>query len=663
MTIAVSKRFDELNATGLMPSPTGVAMEILRLTQQESSTTEQIAQTIQTDPALTGRTLKFANSSHACARRPIASVSEAIVRLGMRTVGTLTLGFSVLSSSRKGSCKSFDYGQFWSKSLARGIATKVFCEPVRVAAAEEGFACGLLSEVGKLALASVYPEDYSELLSVWDQGSSEKLIELEREAFDTNHLELTAAMLQDWGLPETFQLAVLHQQDFASSDLDENSRERKMAVLLRTAEQIASLCIGDEDQQGKPVEDLLENFQQIGLEADALAGLYDEIAKEWHNWGEILNVSTCPVRTFAELVEQSNTSESSDISEQERSSSESGTGNTTLRILVAEDDPAQLSLVSKIITSAGHSVIGASNGREALQTALETNPDAVVTDWHMPEITGSELCSALRKTKFGRQLYLIIMTSDETEERLVEAFDAGADDYVVKPLRARSLQARLRAATRMIELQREVNQEREQIRKITREVAVANRKLEQAALTDALTGLPNRRYLIERLSQEWAKANRSGTPLSCILLDIDNFKSVNDSYGHDVGDLVLKKVASILDEVSRKNDIVCRQGGEEFIVICPDSNQQGVMHGAERIRRFVEEQTRGAFKEFDHPITISLGVATRTAETLDEDALIKAADEAMYAAKAGGRNKVCSAEDKPTAKESLIKGKLRTLFQ
>ena len=131
--------------------------------------------------------------------------------------------------------------------------------------------------------------------------------------------------------------------------------------------------------------------------------------------------------------------------------------------------------------------------------ALEMNPDVVITDWMMPEMDGFELCQSLRKTKFGRQLYLIIMTSNGEEERLVEAFEAGADDYLVKPLRARPLQARIRAAVRMIELQREVEQERENIRQKTAELAVVNRKLEQAAFTDALTALPNRRYLIKCL--------------------------------------------------------------------------------------------------------------------------------------------------------------------
>ena len=133
MTNAVSKRFDELKATGLLPLPTGVAMEILRLTQNEGSTIKQIAQTIQADPALTGRTLKFANSAHAGARKPIASVSEAVVRLGMRTVGTLSLGFSVLSSSRRGPCAGFDYDGFWSNSLVMGIAAKTLCGPTKAA--------------------------------------------------------------------------------------------------------------------------------------------------------------------------------------------------------------------------------------------------------------------------------------------------------------------------------------------------------------------------------------------------------------------------------------------------------------------------------------------------------------------------------------------------
>ena len=641
------------------------------MTQADDVSIKQIADTIQTDPALAGRTLKYANSSKAASRQPLSSISQAVIRLGMRTVGTLALGFSVLSSSRKGKCQGFEYGTFWSHSLASGIAAKVLCEKSKVLAPEEGFACGLLSEVGRLALASVYPEKYTEILNDWNSGPVSKLIELEQQEFETDHTELTAAMMDDWGLPESFCLAVLKQQKYES--LHASNAEISFDFLLHLAHQLANVCLAEEEQCQQAMLNLVDRYEQSSLASDGLLELCNEVVEHWQVWGEILNVQTQNIPDFEELIEQAKQQqaekdqqdEPSEENEQPEFSDIKVTEfveKTILKVLIAEDDPAQLMLVTKLVESAGHVVIGASNGKEALKIALETNPDIVLTDWMMPEMDGFELCCALRKSQFGRKLYLFIMTSDEEEQRLIDAFDAGADDYVVKPLKGRPLQARLRAALRMINLQREVDQEREQIREMTAELAIANRKLESAAFTDALTGLPNRRYLIQRLKQEWANSDRHGTPISCLLLDIDRFKSVNDTYRHDVGDVVLKKVAQILENNTRENDVVCRQGGEEFVVVCPGSDLSESQLAAERLCRSVEEQTLGAFEEFDHAVTVSIGVASRGAGIADEDAMIKAADELLYQAKQTGRNRVCCTSDQPADQISNMQQAIQSVM-
>ncbi len=170
------QRFDEIKATGLLPSPTGVALEILRLTQRDDVTIDEISRTVQTDPALSGRILKYANSLYIGASHPVSSVSQAIMRLGLNTVRTLALGLSVLSNSRDSSCKGFDYAKFWPQSLAIGVGMRVLCR--QGAPAEERFTCGLLSQVGVLAFASVYPEKYADILLRWNHGTTEDLIQL-----------------------------------------------------------------------------------------------------------------------------------------------------------------------------------------------------------------------------------------------------------------------------------------------------------------------------------------------------------------------------------------------------------------------------------------------------------------------------------------------------
>jgi diguanylate cyclase (GGDEF)-like protein len=273
---------------------------------------------------------------------------------------------------------------------------------------------------------------------------------------------------------------------------------------------------------------------------------------------------------------------------------------------------------------------------------LEVNPHLVITDWEMPGMDGAAVVKALRQTKMGRQLYIMMITGHGEDEAQVRAFEAGADDYVVKPFRPRLLEARLRACTRVIRLQEEVHRDEEELRRCMNELAVANRKLHEAALTDSLTGLYNRRYALDQLDREWAGATRSGHSLACLLIDIDHFKRVNDTYGHDVGDHVLRATAGILRDTLRKSDVVCRLGGEEFVVVGPGLDRDRAVACAERLRASVEKQLIGVGSGTVR-VTLSVGVAVRGECTGSAAELLKAADQAVYAAKQRGRNCVCVA--------------------
>jgi len=176
-------------------------------------------------------------------------------------------------------------------------------------------------------------------------------------------------------------------------------------------------------------------------------------------------------------------------------------------------------------------------------------------------------------------------------------------------------------------------------------MAVLNRRLEAAAMTDILTRLPNRRYAMARLDQEVANARRTRSPLCVIMLDIDHFKAVNDVYGHDTGDAVLKETADALRRAIRKSDVPCRLGGEEFLVICPGSDLGGATGVAERVREAVAEHDYG--KAFDRQVTVSLGVATFDTVTSTVDTLLKDADRRVYVAKAAGRNRVAARDGEP----------------
>ncbi len=314
-----------------------------------------------------------------------------------------------------------------------------------------------------------------------------------------------------------------------------------------------------------------------------------------------------------------------------------------MRVLVVDDDASIRTLLCSLLAKSGHEVFAANNGQQAFEMALDLRPQLMVVDWVMPEMDGIELTRALRQTKIGRGIYILILTSLEDEDRLIEAFESGVDDFMVKPVKPRVLGARLRAGLRVVRLQQEIERDREEIRRFAAELAVTNRRLQEVALTDSLTGFPNRRYAMERFVQEWGATTRSKRPLSCMVIDLDAFKIVNDTYGHDVGDIVLKQVAAALKSGLRTQDVVSRIGGDEFLVICPDTPLDAALMCGERVRRAVElQQIVAGGMHFKG--SISVGVATREVGMADYHALIKVADRGAYLAKERGKNCVATVQ-------------------
>lgn len=318
-----------------------------------------------------------------------------------------------------------------------------------------------------------------------------------------------------------------------------------------------------------------------------------------------------------------------------------------IRALVVDDDDASRRLVANHLKRAGYHVLTASNGTEAMELLLSEGPPIVVTDWVMPGMDGVDLCRAIRAHEGIPFTFIIIMTAQErNEDHVVKALDAGADDFVCKPVNERELLARLRSGERFLRLQGDLDRRSREVHRSNAEMAIAyeqlgqlNEKLQKIATTDELTGLTNRRAAMEMLEEQWAAAKRHGWPLSVIVFDIDYFKSFNDAYGHAIGDLVLREVADISRRNARREERCCRIGGEEFLILCPNSTEDKAAIGAERIRRAVSGQV------IEHDglklnVSVSLGVAQMSSDMEGSDAFLHAADTALYAAKDGGRNLV-----------------------
>ncbi|MGE5027774.1 MAG: HDOD domain-containing protein [Betaproteobacteria bacterium] len=638
MEISNQNKFNDLKATGQLPSPKGVALAILDLMQRDDVTVQQVARVVQTDPALSGRLIKFANSAHFGTRRAIVSISEAVMLIGMPMVRQLVLGFSVLSHFRSGKCSGFDYDEFWSRSLATAIANQALSSRARTAA-EETFTCGLLSNIGSLAMATLYPCEYAEILSVTAGKSLEDVIRFEQEKFATDRREMTIALLKEWGFPEIFMETVYHHENPDKGNFQEGSRAYILAHGLHLASCLARLCLADEGSRRMLLPRLYVLGARLGIDSEALIALSDSVVAEWQEWGRILDVPTRELPSFADMATAFPATP--EIGRDE-TPEQAFKAEFPMRILVVDDDKSIVQYLQKILSDSGHVVVTAADGKEAQQQVVEFNPQIVISDWLMPEMDGIAFCKSLRSTREGRRVYFLILTAREEEDQLVEAFEAGVDDYVVKPFSAKLIKARLRAGQRVVQLQEELAHEREEVRRTATELAVTNRRLQRLALTDSLTLLPNRRYGMDRMEQEWAASKRNGRPLSCLLIDLDHFKQINDKYGHDVGDLALKQAAATLKGLSRAQDMISRVGGEEFLVICPDTGMKAAAQYAERIRNAFEA---ASFKtgKMDCKMTVSIGVAERN-QVLDHfSKLLKVADMALYQAKQMGRNRVVMA--------------------
>ena len=299
-----------------------------------------------------------------------------------------------------------------------------------------------------------------------------------------------------------------------------------------------------------------------------------------------------------------------------------------MKVLIADDDPIPRRLVEAALQQAGYEPVVAVNGEHALRILSEPNsPRLVVLDWEMPRLDGLIVCRALRAGRQETYVYVLLLTSNDSPEAVVEGLDAGADDYVTKPCDLNELRARLRAAVRVLTLQDQLIAARETSR--------------EQAMRDALTGLLNRAAVLDALQQECSRTDRIGGSFGVIMVDVDHFKTINDTYGHLVGDGVLRDVASRLRTTLRTYDSIGRFGGEEFLVIAPGCGAIGARELAERLRHAVGD-TPITYSGRTLAVTISLGVSAGAGSPA-RDALLRGADEALYAAKSNGRNRAMSA--------------------
>ncbi|HME10534.1 MAG TPA: diguanylate cyclase [Bryobacteraceae bacterium] len=305
-----------------------------------------------------------------------------------------------------------------------------------------------------------------------------------------------------------------------------------------------------------------------------------------------------------------------------------------MRILVADDSIVSRHVLDATLRKWGYDVVMASDGEEAWQILQRDDaPRLVILDWMMPGMTGLEICRLVRARAPEPYIYILLLTSKSHREDLIEGMEAGADDYITKPFDQHELKVRLRAGTRLVELQAELFAAREALR--------------EQATKDWLTKLWNRSSILDILMRELARSERDVSPVSVALLDLDHFKSVNDTLGHYAGDIVLRETAVRMNDSVRQYDSIGRYGGEEFLIVLPGCDLSGAISQAERLCGRISG-TPVTIGPTETNFTASIGVTTSLpGQSATADALIGRADEALYQAKRKGRNRVESLAFEP----------------
>ena len=632
-------RYRSMKATGKLPSPKGVAFAIIKLLQRDDFRVPELVRLVQSDPAIAGRLLKFANAAAFGRTRPIVSLQRAIVALGSFKVRDLVIGLSVMHSHKSGQCTEFDYAAFWGHSLATGIACQELARFAQISS-EDIFTIGLLTRVGELAMASLYPDEYSDVL-IAVREKQQDLAALEQQRFAMDHRQLGATMLAEWGLPDMLIQAAYHHEQPDVAGFPDGSRLQTLTHSLNFARSLAEICMADEEARWSLLPGLLTRAARLGISGDALNDMVDRMSRRWRDWGATLQVRTQELPPFAEILAASPPSRRvSGASTPEQSGKPVA---PRLQVQLLGIPAAELPVLIEQIENLGHLPVLLESSPEGLKQALRQPAQIVIADMAMPGLKPAVFCRILRQTAAGKETYALLLASPDSEKHIIEAVEAGADDVLVKPLTVQTLRVRLNTATRMLLLREEIQRERRGIMRSTGEFAVAHKRLLQEALTDTLTQLPNRRHGLDFLASEWAFSQSNALPLSCLLLDIDHFKRINDTYGHPAGDAVLRQLADLLKRVSRSEDLVFRYGGEEFAAVLPNANARAAAQIAERIRTLVERYDF-LWQRKSLPVTVSIGVAHASGSEKDSQTLIQIADAALYQAKNSGRNRVVVAQ-------------------
>ncbi len=599
----------QIQALGQLPSPSDTALKLFSLLNSNDAGLKEIAAVVKSNLTLTIRLLRLANRPGTGAVRPVANVEEALLRLGLKVAVHLATGLSVLDDALAHQRAEVSaYLILCRCSLAAAVASEWLTDhPGIPAAAPEMFTTALLSRVGQLALLRFYPEAYGPMVEAVRESGA--LIALERQSFGVDHVAVGQALLRDWGFPEILA-DVIQESELHPERAHQHDRKSIMAQVLRFSWEMApALERGDLPLLQQRLRTALA---ALGLD-QPLANLEEQAQFLYRQW-QVWEKDQLPARPTA--VETTAPSEMT-----------ADPAREPLTILLCHPRALYPEGSLEALGAAGFEVVTCTTLEEAARPAALNQVSMLVAwmDGVSLSIQNQGLFSVLND-----RAHALLVLSDQQDQTLQADWMAMGVDAIL-PLNTGSalLCAQIVRIAERVRLHQVLERERTAHRQVLSQLVVTARKLHHQSLTDPLTELSNRRMAEVFLKRHWAQSERRRTPLSCMIIDMDHFKLINDHHGHDAGDRVLQTFAELLNNQCRQEDLAVRFGGDEFLLICPLTPLAEL--------EFVPKRLLAAASQLaldTGPLQFSFGLAERDFATMraPEDLLLLA-DQRLLAAK------------------------------
>ena len=599
-----------------LPSPSAVALELMRALERRDMGMRDIANIARKDLALVARMIQLANSAIFAGMRPAVAIEEAVLRIGTGGLARLAIALSLMQASKAVHIEGFDLRRFWMTSIQRGLVFQHLSRRVGKMPSAEAFSLGLLADVGQLSMAVGLGPD-----SVAAQAglAPEALLQRQVDRYGFNQCDASAVLLAHWGFPSVLAQAVRARP---LADKPGSSREDQLTECVALSRSL-QLCPDDAAPDAALMRRLAEHLE---LSETDVQGVLASAAQDMASMAAV----------FEMKLEQAEVDAEFDRLRRALATPLLLDDPVADQVLVVSLDAPLRAGLRQVLEGAGHAVVEAASSAQAMDILQTQGSRVVVLDW----ADGASMVALCRKLRAeqGPRVYLLALSRGMDQTSVLSALDAGANDVLFAPVLPQMLMAKVQTGARATRVLAAAEAERGHSLRTLRTLEQRNAELLQAAGTDELTGLGNRRALDAFLPPIFAQALSEGHGLACLMFDLDEFKVINDRLGHDVGDQALRAVGRVLRQQSRGMDFVARVGGEEFLMLCPQTTEEAALRVAERIRAAIAVPQAEL-----PPLSISVGVAVGAAGYADAAALIRAADQALLQAKRLGRNRVCIA--------------------